>query len=813
MGENTVLSVTTHLGRWIARHPFLASTSTYAAVTAVMGRHVLGSLGTRIASDPGDPLLNAAILAWNAVGVPWTDAWYRFPIFYPTADALALSEHLLGVSVVASPVYWLTGNPLIAYNLTLLLSYPLSGAAMYLLVRRLARSAPAAFLAGLAFAFAPYRAGQLPHLQMLITWWAPLALLGLHAFVEGRLNAAPAQAVAEPAPSRCRVQAALALALFAACWLLQGAANTYFLVYLTVVVGLWTLWFTIARARLHATAAIAAAAAVSFLPLAPVIHRYLQTHRDLGLSRNLGEIASFSADIAAPLCAPASLTFWGWLRVACAPEGDLFIGAGLVALCLAGAFSARENEPQLHGGARTSRDHTAPRGDPARRARNIVSRVSLAIAAGYILIAVSVALLGPWRIGLGWFRASASSADKPISIALALLLVVLLLSRWLRKLIQRGSTATFYFATAVICWVLSWGPLPRLFGAEALYQAPFAWLMLLPGVDGLRVPARFWMMTVLCLAVFMGTMMGRLLSGRTARARVIIVALGACALLTDGWMTIPTAPVPQAPTPAASLAGAVVLELPAGQLLPDISALYRAVTGGWRTVNGFSGYEPGYYEALRTLSAANDDALLAPFVMRADLHVVVPETDANARALLERQPGVERLQHVQGRLYYRIPRPGHSADPAPADGREPRGQRLPVRSLEASCSPEGAMLALDDDIATHWVCGDQRSEHQLAAELTEPRRVGALVHALGTRGADFPRYLVVETSTDGSTWEPAWEGSPAAEVLVAAMDAPRLTRVVIGFPPRTARYVRLRQTGRHDVHYWSIAELQIWTAE
>ena len=172
----------------------LVSTAIYIVITAWIGRDVLAALGTTIANDPGDPILNAAILAWNALQVPWTDAWFQFPIFHPTPNALVLSEHLLGVSVVATPIYWITGNPLTAYNAALLLSYPLSGLTMFLLVRRLTGSAAAGFLSGLAFAFAPYRASQLPHIQMLATFWAPLALLGLHGFLEAGPPAAESPA-------------------------------------------------------------------------------------------------------------------------------------------------------------------------------------------------------------------------------------------------------------------------------------------------------------------------------------------------------------------------------------------------------------------------------------------------------------------------------------------------------------------------------------------------------------------------------------------------------------------------------------------
>src|SRR5687768_9454333 len=203
-----------------------------------MGRQVLASLTAAIANDPGDPLLNAAILAWNAVHLPWSDAWFQFPIFFPTPNALALSEHLLGISVIATPIYWATGNALTAYNLTLLLTYPLAGVTMFLLVRRLTGSAGAAFLSGLAFAFAPYRASQLPHIQMLATFWAPLALLGLHRFVDasGGVRLKPDTTYdkvrLKPDTAYDRVEGHEDrrwrwLTLFAICWMLQGAANSY----------------------------------------------------------------------------------------------------------------------------------------------------------------------------------------------------------------------------------------------------------------------------------------------------------------------------------------------------------------------------------------------------------------------------------------------------------------------------------------------------------------------------------------------------------------------------------------------------------
>ena len=782
------------------RRSALLSALAYIAITCAMGYRVLGSLGSAIASDPGDPMLNAAILAWNAQHVPWTDAWFQFPIFHPTADALTLSEHLLGISVIASPIYWLTGSPAVAYNLALLLSYPLCGMAMYALVWRLTRSGPAAFLAGLAFAFAPYRVSQLPHIQMLTVFWAPLALLGLHGFLEsaGPPPAEPAlqyrdwfrrtgSARAPELDARGSAGAASVarvkwLALFAACWALQGAANGYLLVYFSIVVALWALWFLVPRRRWHDAALVAAAAAIALLPLIPVLYRYFATHRRLGLARNPGEIAAFGADIGAPLCAPDRLTFWGWLHVSCAQEGELFAGAGLLVLCLAGVLWNRRHEPRNGGDAESPpmTPNPQPGGSPLRKG---IRRLAVATAIVFVTIAFSVLAVGPWRVDLGWFRASASAFDKPLSTALAFLLVAFVLSDRLRAALARGSTPTFYAGTAIVCWVLSWGPFPRFFGTDALYQAPYAWLLQLPGVAGLRVPARFWMLTVLCLSVVAGLAVVRLLRDRDPRTRALLIAAAACALLIDGWATIPVAAIP--PPPAAnveSLRGAPVAVLPLGDVERDVAVVYHAVAGRWRAINGYSGYEPPHYEALRTLAKAGDAVMLEPFLRRGDVHVV----DAGAVRRVPARPGVQ--------------------------ARVPLGERLTARIHEASCGREEVANAIDGDLETRWVCGVQNADQQITVDLGTVAQTGAVVHALGSSGDSFPRHLVIETSPDLAAWETAWEGSPAAAVLDEALAAPTRAAVVIPFPPRPARYVRLRQTGRHE-RYWSIAELEVWSGE
>src|SRR5262245_20415587 len=157
------------------------------AMAALKTSPLLLHFSTHIANDPGDPLLNAWILAWDSHAL-MTDPWNLFNanIPYPAEHTLAFSEHLLGVLPIFAPAYVLTGNPIFAYNMVFFLSFVLSGIAMFLLVHYWTHNFWASLISGSLFAFAPIRFGQLGHLQLLNLYWAPLAFLFLERFLRSR---------------------------------------------------------------------------------------------------------------------------------------------------------------------------------------------------------------------------------------------------------------------------------------------------------------------------------------------------------------------------------------------------------------------------------------------------------------------------------------------------------------------------------------------------------------------------------------------------------------------------------------------------
>ena len=738
----------------------------YVAVAAAMGHRLLAAPGSVIAHDVGDPLLNAAILVWNARTIPWTDAWYQFPIYFPASDALTFSEHLLGVSAIASPIYWVTHNGLTTYNLTLWLSYPLCALAMFALVWRLTRSGPAAFLAGLAFGFAPYRAAQLPHIQVLIVFWAPLALLGLHAYFETR---------------RLRW-----LALFAAAWMLQGAANGYFLVYFSIVVGAWILWFGVAARRWREVAMTAVALALGALPLLPILYRYWVTHHRYGFSWGPEVVRTFAADITSPACPVAGLSLWGWLGGNCGPESELFLGPTLAVLSVVSVWSVVRSE----------------RGHAMRFERTLtcVSRALMLLSVPFLAGGVWFTYHGPWVFELGPLTVTGSTAAKPFTNGVLLLLAGLLTSRTFRVLSTLHTAAAFYLTMAIVAWAMTWGPLPQLRDATVLQHGPYALVQLLPGMDGLRAPARFWMMTVLCLCVLVGLLCAPWLRRRSPVTAGAIVVAAAVGIVLDGWMPMPapTPPIPEL-TPMPS-PGQPVMVLPIRW--NDQSAEFRAVAGGWPSINGASGHQPLFYGWLKESSDEYDPALFEPFLMRGDLHVIV-YTGSQLVEVVERQPGVVEIGRSRDFVQYRIPRRGRPALEFPM------GEPLRIAALSASCGEERLAEVTDGNVDTRWHCLVQDKDAEFKVDLGTIARVGAVTAAIGPFRNDFPRQLVVETSPDGERWDHAWTGSGLAATLEAEALNVSAEPVTVSFAPRPARFVRLRQTGRHDIWWWSIAEIQV----
>ncbi len=609
-------------------------------------------LSRDIPGDFGDPLFTSWVLSWDVTHLG--RGWWSANIFAPHPLALAYSEHFLPQALQVLPIYAITGNPILCYNLLFLSTFTLAGLGMFLLGRELTGSPTAGLVAGLAFAFAPYRIANIPHLQVLSSAWMPFVLFGLHRFfATGRIRP---------------------LAGAAAAWLVQNLSCGYYLLFFTPVVFLYIAWELIRRRMWgdrRALMQIGIAIAVVLAATVPFLLPYVELRR-LGFSpRSLAETRRFSADVYAYFTADPNLRLWGSLAQAWPrAEGLLFPGLTIVVLAALGLRHKDETAENAEN---------AELGFSPRSLRS--PRFLLFVAA-----AVVVTLLLGYSIRLPGIKVT--SLSRVLAVCVASGAIVLGVSRDARQR-ARGwlsSPAGIFSVITLFAFLMSLGPEIHAMGRSVtttnLYTVFYD---MVPGFDGVRVPARYATIVTLGLAALAALGVAAI-DGRQ-RARVGAVA-GALILLeafavpmpinqnaTDykqkGLMPLPPSVAVGTAAPevyrfAASLpASAVLLELPLGEPAFDVRYMFYSTLHWKRLVNGYSGGFPSSYDMLTESlkdAASRPDRAWHAIADSAATHAIVHEgsyADGGGRWLSDflRAHGAREVGAFGSDRVFRLPDP------------------------------------------------------------------------------------------------------------------------------------------------------------
>ena len=573
----------------------LDATLAYALCAIVLTWPLVFRLSRDVPSDFGDPLLNCWILAWDAehllraIGghLGALGEYWNANIYYPHPLALAYSDHLTAQALQILPVYALTKDPLLCYNLLFLSTFVLSGLGMFLFARELTGSPLAAFLSGVAYAFAPYRVGSVPHLQVLSSAWMPFALFGFRRFFHTR-RIAP-------------------LVGAAGAWTAQNLSCSYYLIYFTPVLGLYVAWEMTTRRlwrdRRTLSRVLAAGAAV-VLATTPFVLPYVSLRR-LGFApRSIEETEHFAADVYGYLTADPNLWLWGnLLRGSPKAEGALFPGLTIFTLAAVGIFVAWR-------AARIGRAGAGLAPDRFPRAVRIVT-IGIVASCGTL-----IALLLGWSLRLPFLKIT--SFDRVFLLIAALSAGLLVMSPRARRTARQWSASPVAILTLLTLFavVMSFGP--RIYSRERLIEDQnlyAAFYRFVPGFDGLRVPARFGMIVALGLAALAAY--GAAAIGRWRRGVAAIAV--ACALIVLESAAVPMpmngndtgfkqpalAPLPDVVAidrippvyrfVAELPASAALVELPFGEVGYELRYMFYS-TSHWRPlVNGYSGSAPDEY--------------------------------------------------------------------------------------------------------------------------------------------------------------------------------------------------------------------------
>ncbi len=568
----------------------------FIAITVAFTWPVTATLFTRNAGDLGDPLFVCWVLMWTGgqtlrfLAGDWhalADYW-NGNIFYPEQLTLAYSEHLTGQMLQILPVFAATGNIILCYNLLFLSTFVLSGLGMYLLVRELTGTPLAALLAGVAFAFAPYRVDQVPHLQVLSSQWMPLVLYGFRRyFTSGR--------------RRPLIGAALAMVM-------QVWSCGYYFFFFVPVAAAYVLYEMVTRRLVtnrRTLIEVAAAGALTLILVLPFLLPYarLRDQQHLG-RRSPAAVAMFSADTRAFISASDHLRVLT-VRPPTKSENQAFPGFAVLAFSILGVAA----------GLWTAYRWTAGSIPRASRWR-LMSGCALLLAATILISGfVAMAMYGSHVVHIAGLDIGLHDGGSALLKASICVAVALLLLPRMRATLAgpRGSMLSFCIVAVLGTSLLMLGPV-MMAGGRPFGDGPYMWLYnYVPGFDGLRVPSRYFMVTLVFLSVIAGLGAAWLIT-RWPRAGSVVVAAGMCAMLVEGW----TAPVeigrPLWPTnhfqmtafdfPSASTVSpvyarlrdepghVVVVEFPFGEPSYDTRATYMAGFHRKALVNGFAGFFP-----------------------------------------------------------------------------------------------------------------------------------------------------------------------------------------------------------------------------
>ncbi len=428
-----------------------------------------------------------------------------------------------------------------------------------------------------------------------------------------------------------------------------------------------------------------------------------------------------------------------------------------------------------------------------------------------------VSASGAQPLWSSWLPSGGPEIDLFPGLTLAALAAFGLVRSWRRPAVR------LYGLIGLVACVLALGPRPDV-GFGRVSTGPYAWLLaVVPGMEGLRVPARLSMIFYLALTVLAGFGVAWALSRFGRRRAVVAIVLVSAMAVAEGRSSLPTTPIFNPAERSlyewlGKQPAGPMLELPVGDFRDASLYLWATRLHSNRIVNGYSGAGWALQGLLGGAPSAEipqaGELLRAARALGLRYVVVHPErygdTEFAARqiaALARETSHVERVAELGAVVLVLRPT-------APAPPSRPPDPPLPLArcDLEASHNAGALGRAVDGEVASRWLTGTaQKGDEWLAVRCRDSRVLTSLELHLDRRSySDYPRRLAIDVSADGVSFQQLWEGGVVAELAVSVARNDRPSAIRIDVPAVPFRAVRLRQTGQTPRRwFWSIDELQL----
>jgi hypothetical protein len=317
------------------RRTNLAAVITFAGLTVLLTYPQVRGFATSVPYH-SDPYFSMWRLGWIAHAIRHAPGqMFDTNIFYPEHLTLAYSDAMLLPGVILAPLFWAGTSPVIIYNLALFSAFTLSGLTAFLLARLVTGNVGASLVAGMIYAFAPYRFTHYVHLELQLVFWIPLLLFIIHRSL-----------------AHLTVRDGALFGAILGCQLLSCIyAGIYAAMFCVVFIP--CLAMTNGRPFRVSIKPLMAAVVVTGLLALPYAYAYMSAKGTVG-TRSIEQFRLYSASLANYLSAPQMNRFYGGTAITdpiVVDEMNLLPGVVTVLLALNGIFgsTSRARYPYVVG--------------------------------------------------------------------------------------------------------------------------------------------------------------------------------------------------------------------------------------------------------------------------------------------------------------------------------------------------------------------------------------------------------------------------------------------------------------------------------
>ncbi len=759
-------------------------------------------------NDTKDCVLNTWIPGWVQ------QQMFRDPLnlfetntFYPHTNTLSYSEHLFPQALFSLPIKLLTNNPIAVYNFIFFFSFFLNAYGMFLLIRHLTKNDFIGILCGIIFAFNTYQINQITHLQLLSSGLIPLAFLYLHKYLE-----------------EDNLKNSI---LFSAFFTLQSLACIYYgLFFVSVLFILLPTVLFLKRKNLSFSFVLRLGIPLVFSSaiLAVFSLPYLSFMKTFEFDRGLQR----GADLANYLAVDFTNVFFSKILT---PLGrhEHFLFPGIAALFFAVLFLYKK--------------------------RRIFSSPPKTIKLAFLifllvdLIAILVTLLtGGVSINLGILTVNFTNLTKQVLILLFLAIVYTLLSIGIFLLKKRyeeskeNTSLTLYVVIGIWTLLLSFGSQFTFLGkSTGVVPLPFGlFFNTIPGFKGIRVPSRYGVFVIFCIAVLAGLGLMYFFRKWEKKKFTVLAAVGLLIFLNLEYLSIPQqikkvpvkGDIPPAYIWMKDVPGDVVIaSLPFFNETPmEANYLYFSLFHKKKIINGYSGFVPPATHFMQRIfkgfpSWPSVDILKSLGVDYVIYHPTLWEKKmASARVERIEKDFRDDLKLVKT-FSYEFKKPNALSDFFGEDRiyqviDENHGEKhnpalfSKLNPMEwtatASTGAETISFLTDKNLETRWkTTGPKKTGDLLLIEFKKPVSTARISLHLGNFTIDYALNLHAEISSDGEEWINIPRPYSAGEFTKDWINNPLEPVQNICVEGDSIKYVKIIHIGNDNDSLWSIAEMEI----